>query len=208
MKIVIVFLVTFIASFVGSLQLGPVNVAVIRTTIRHNLRTGLWLACGGCLPEIIYGFLALHGVMFFENHPHFFKILQWSIVPVLLVAGIMLFLKKKQTVETKPLPKSHKVSLSEGFILAILNPQLIAFWTVILVNYKNYPTLKIDDVSSEIAFLIGTSAGAFGILYFFARLAHKQRQRIFKRIPTHLLNQITGGLFLLIGFAQLLKLIL
>ncbi|MFN8354001.1 MAG: LysE family transporter [Spirosomataceae bacterium] len=207
MKPLFVFGVTCLVSFMGSVQLGPVNVAVIRATIQHNLRTALWLACGGCLPEILYGLLALHGVLFFQQYPFVFQLLQWSLVPVLLIAGGLLFIKKPSAQDTAITPKSRKISLTEGFVLALLNPQLVAFWTIILLNYQNYAWLNIDSWLTELAFLLGTSAGAFGILYLFACLAHHYRERLFQRIPTQTINQVVGGIFILIGLIQAAKLL-
>lgn len=207
MKFFIIFFATCLVSFAGSLQLGPVNLAVIRATIQYNLRTGLWLACGGCLPEVIYGFLALHGVMFFEEHPSIFQVLQWSIIPVLWIAGIGLLIKKPSELQKKSLLKSRKVSFVQGFTLALLNPQLIAFWTVMLLNFQNYELLKITTYLHKFAFLLGTSVGAFGILYLFAHLANRHRERVFQRLQGNRFNQAIGGILILLGVIQLIKLL-
>jgi threonine/homoserine/homoserine lactone efflux protein len=207
MKFFFIFFATCFISFAGSLQLGPVNLAVIRATIQHNLRTGLWLACGGCLPEVLYGFLALHGVMFFEEYPITFQVLQWGIIPVLWIAGISLLLKKTTTLQQNSPQKSHKVSFIQGFTLALLNPQLIAFWTIILLNFQNYEFLKINNVTHQIAFLLGTSVGAFGILFLFAHLANRYRERVFQRLQGNRFNRAIGGVLILIGIIQLVKIL-
>lgn len=208
MKFFFIFFVTCFISFVGSLQLGPVNLAVIRATIRHNLRTGLWLACGGCLPEVLYGFLALRGVMFFEEHPDIFRALQWGVVPVLWIVGLRLVLKKTTDLQETTSPKSRRVTFTEGFILALFNPQLIAFWTVMLLNFQHYKFLKISNTTHKIAFLLGTSVGAFGILYLFAHLANRHRERIFQRLQGNRFNQVIGGILILLGVVQLVKILL
>lgn len=207
MKFFFIFFATCIISFAGSLQLGPVNLAVIRATIQHNLRTGLWLACGGCLPEVLYGFLALHGVMFFEEHTSIFEVLQWGIIPILWIAGLSLLLKKSAALQQNTPLMSRKVSFVQGFTLALLNPQLIAFWTVMLLNFQNYEFLKINNLTHQIAFLLGTSVGAFGILYLFAHLANRYRERVFQRLQGNRFNQIIGVILILLGIIQLVKIL-
>ncbi|MFC0185922.1 LysE family transporter [Pseudarcicella hirudinis] len=68
MKIIAVFLVTTIISFLGSIHPGPLNMCVIQSTLQRNLKTGILITIGGVLPEIIYGWLALRGVDFFEKN--------------------------------------------------------------------------------------------------------------------------------------------
>ena len=52
-------LVATVASFIGSLQAGLVNTAVLAATLRHGLLVARNTAFGGALPEFLY---AAHGL--------------------------------------------------------------------------------------------------------------------------------------------------
>jgi threonine/homoserine/homoserine lactone efflux protein len=209
MKLILIFLVTCWVSAAGSLQLGPVNVAVIRASITRSLSVAMWVALGGCLPEILYGLVALHGVMFFEEHPRIFQFLQWAIVPVLWLAGAIVLLRPPppaQMVEwRKP---SRRLAVVEGLVLALFNPQLLAFWALVLLQFQNTNFLKINQLSHQIAFLLGTSCGAMGILGVWAWLARRYREPILQRLRGNRLHQLIGLLFILLGVVQLVKMLL
>lgn len=51
---ILLFCISAFASFLGSLQLGPVNLAVIQKTLNKGIKLAFFLAAGGCLPEFIY----------------------------------------------------------------------------------------------------------------------------------------------------------
>ena len=57
----LLFAIAFVASLLGSLQAGPVNLAVLHTTLRQGQRAGLRVAVGGSLPELLYAGLAAAG---------------------------------------------------------------------------------------------------------------------------------------------------
>ena len=56
---VLIFTFSSIVSFFGSLQLGPVNLFVINSTLFRNRKTAYYVAIGGCIPEFIYCALAV-----------------------------------------------------------------------------------------------------------------------------------------------------
>lgn len=206
MKILLVFATTCLMSALGSLQLGPVNLAVIRAAIGRSLKDALWIALGGCLPELLYSYLALRGVMWFEQHPSVLHALQWLVVPILLVVGLVTF-SKAPSAQAPPRGVSRRASLVQGLSLAMLNPQLLAFWTVVLLQFQQSEPLRLGTSLEQAAFVLGTACGAAGILGVFAALAHRYRAQVLQRLSTQRLNQVVGGLFVLLALIQLGKLL-
>ena len=217
----LIFLITFFISFVGSIHPGPLNVSVIQTTLQKGVTAALLMALGGVIPEIIYGYLAVEGVMIFEKYPTIFNIMQWVVIPILWSLGIKQIIasgkpkieiitsKATKNVTTRWASKeifSREVFI-RGFFISLFNPQLLPYWIVILVNYQNYLFLKINDLSDKILFILGTSMGAFTLNYLYAYIAHKQRERIFKYLNQNRFEQIIGWTFVLIGLVHGIKLI-
>lgn len=205
----LIFLLTFFISFVGSIHPGPLNLSVIQMTLKKGLGIGLLVALGGVIPEIIYGYLAVEGVMIFEKHPTVFSIMQWAVVPILLVLGfVQINASKTNKTEIKNTESNHINSVGKGFFLSLFNPQLLPYWIVILVNYQNYQLLKIYTLTDKLFFVLGTSTGAFALNYVYAYIAYKQREKIFKYLNQNRFEQIIGWTFILMGLIQGIKLLI
>ena len=203
----LLFLITFFISFVGSIHPGPLNLSVIQTTLQKGIHSALLLALGGVIPEIIYGYLAVEGVMLFEKYPVVFNVMTWAVVPILLGLGIQQIITSRKPKEIIKPSKIANGTTIKGFLLSITNPQLLPYWIVMLINYQYYSFLKITDLSDKLSFVLGTSTGAFALNYGYAYMAHRQRERIFKYINESHFEQIIGWTFVLIGLFQGVKLV-
>ena len=67
----VLFITVAAISFVGSIQIGLVNLAVMQTTLYRSCSAGMLVAIGGCLPEFIYSFIALKCVVFLQENQFF-----------------------------------------------------------------------------------------------------------------------------------------
>ena len=219
MDAVIAFVVAAIISFWGSLQLGLVNVAVIETTLHKGRTHGIWLAIGGVLPEIPYTLIAIFGANYVDKIEEYKQDLGIAVGLILLGLGLFYFFKKptysgsKKGVPTSS--KSHS-SFIKGFLLALANPQLIFFWSGILIliktnsfNFFKHKEVLIDFnqaafVSPRITFALGAALGALGILLLYIRLTTKYRERLLAIVGNRL-GKIVGVLFILIGVIALIR---
>ncbi|MEY4539435.1 MAG: hypothetical protein RLZZ306_1192 [Bacteroidota bacterium] len=203
----LIFLVTFFISFVGSIHPGPLNLSVIQTTLQKGFYPALLMAFGGVIPEIIYGYLAVEGVMIFEKYPVVFNVMQWAVVPILLVLGLQQIIASRKPKQEIKYSNNINNGSIKGFFLSLFNPQLLPYWIVILINYQNYNFLKITELSDKLFFVLGTSTGAFALNYVYAYIAHKQRERVFKYLNQNRFEQIIGWTFIGMSFLQIVKLV-
>ncbi len=207
----LIFLITFIISFLGSIHPGPLNLSVIQITLKKDLSLGLFMSLGGIIPEIIYGYLAVEGVMIFEKYPLIFHFMKWAVVPILLIMGYLELtkIKKNSTINDyafEEISCQEWKTVSKGFFLSFFNPQLLPFWIVILVNYQNYEYLRISDLSDKVWFVLGTSTGAFTLNYVYARIAYLKREQVFKAFNQSHFEQVIGWTFVGMGILQVVKL--
>jgi threonine/homoserine/homoserine lactone efflux protein len=217
-KLLLIFSITFLISFAGSFHPGPLNMSVIQKTLKKNLSAGLWMTFGGVIPEIIYGYLAVEGLKIFERYPLVFEIMQWIVLPILLLVGWN-YLKPKPAKDqieeilgaNKLSAESEIASLSsdifKGFLLSFLNPQLLPFWLIILINYQNYQVLHIENMLDKTAFVVGASAGAFLLNYFCAYIANRKRGLVFEYLSPKMFDTIMGWTFVVIALIQAIKLL-
>ena len=206
MHSLLIFIVTVVISFVGSIQLGPLNIAVIQATVKHNLRAGVLVSMGGALPEFLFSAIAIYFASFFRNNPIIEK--YSGIATIVFFAGFGLYylFSENDDINFSETTGQQNNHLLKGFSLSAINPQLAIFWFLYSIIIDNY--LKINGVASKVAFVLGAGTGAFLILYLFAYISYRNRSlltRIFTQYP---INKYTGILFLVLSFVQLLKIIL
>jgi len=129
-SLLILLAATFI-SFLGSLQLGPVNLFVINCALFESKRTAFFVAIGGCIPEFIYCALAVFANGYLLEYGGLITAIKIVFIALLIAIGITLYFKKQSTVIQKYESSAAKPSIKyifKGFSLAILNPQLLLFW--------------------------------------------------------------------------------
>ncbi|RYU91838.1 LysE family translocator [Emticicia agri] len=200
----LIFLLTAIISFLGSVQLGSVNLAVIQTTLNKNFSAGVSVAIGGSLPEIIYSALALEGLLFIQQNQSLLDTLNLLMIPVFLVIGLFYFFQKNPEVAAPvSAPDSQKADFLKGFVLGIINPQVLPFWFFIAVYLNKH--IAINSFATKAAFVAGAVTGAFAILYLFALVSSRQQQNIQKLLRGYPINRVIGIIFLALALFQLIK---
>lgn len=203
--IILIFLLTASISFLGSVQLGPVNAMVLQTTLNKSLRAGLWVAFGGSLPELFYATLAVGWNGILQTNDVLFEYLQLAVIPIFMVIGVVTIVNQaKSSKQNKPpVSLSEKAPFVTGLTLGSLNPQLLPFWLTVLIYLNTY--FMIDSLGSQLAFIFGTAAGAFLILSLFALATFRFREQLlsfFHRIP---IGYVVGSIFIFLAFFQLIK---
>lgn len=199
------FSVAFI-SFLGSLHPGAVNVAVVQVTLSQSRRAGIWLALGGSLPEVVYGFLAAYGLSRFGAAGGWFEFLPWLSIPVLLLAGLAVLFRK-----TPPVPVEagrrfqSRFPFWQGLTLAGINPQLLPFWSAVWLALGS-AMLPPESPASPWVFALGTAAGAFALLIGLVWLADRYRFRLLRSLRSRYLDRLTGLTFVGMAFGQMLLL--
>lgn len=187
----------------GSLQLGIVNVSVIYTTLYKGNKSAKLVALGGVLPEIFYSAIAFWAVELLANNEKLYEILQISVVPVLLIMGIVIIFQKPKEYSE---PYSYSGSFFRGFVLASVNPQLITFWFAWILVLKGQ--INMDEgtfISPKLTFVIGTAFGAYLMLRIFIILTEKHKEKVLKWMARLKLNIWVGAIFISIALFILLK---
>ena len=201
-----IFLITGFISFLGSIQLGAVNLAVIKTTLDKGLKSAIFIAIGGVLPEFIYSWIALNAAeMSFLKQK--IDLLQWLVVPVFIGIGIFNILRKNQTnVSLKP-NKRNANEIMYGFLLALFNFQLLPFWLSIILFFNSIHLMNQVSAFSTFAFTMGAGIGAFSLLTLIAYLTNRNKDFFVSLTKRYNLNAIFGCLFITLAVVQIINLL-
>ena len=217
MDALIAFITATIISFWGSLQLGLVNVAVIESALKRDRLHAFMLALGGVVPEIPYTLLAIYGASYVGKMEAYQQTIGISIGVILIMLGFFYLFKKTHSAELHLDNKKTAKGgyFAKGLLLAMLNPQLIFFWSGILILLEtgslNISTKErlIDFnaagfISPKVTFALGAAFGALIILCIYISLASRFKERISQKF-TDRLNKLVGVFFIVIGLVSIIK---
>lgn len=204
-----VLVVASVISFLGSLQLGPVNLYVINTTLAKGKSAALLCALGGSLPEFMYCGAAVYAGDLLLDNPIFNLILNYTFAALLVIVGLVFYFKAPMQVDFKEpenLTKQAVVYISKGFTLAVLNPQLLPFWLLVRGYLNSNSIVSIQTAPQKLAFILGAGVGAFLLLFFFVMMVEKYRQTIFMWINNRNYFKVLSFLFFGLALYQTWKL--
>jgi threonine/homoserine/homoserine lactone efflux protein len=208
LKPLIIYFVTAIISYVATIPPGPLSVYVVHTTLQKNLKMAMWVALGGVLCESVYAYLATAGIFVFDKYPAVAMAMKWGIIGLLVLIGTITFFQKPAHVEHETVSaKGWVFSFFKGISLSLFNPQLIAFWVVVLLAYNGYELLKINSLNEKIFLVLGAGTGTFGLVYTYASLANQKRDIVFKYLNDNRLNKLIAFIFWGLAVVQLVNLL-
>ena len=179
----IALLIGLIVGFLMCVPVGPINVWVVNTLLKHNFRSAFTIALGGSTMDFIYFMVILTGLSFFtfsHNMSLGFKIVG---VLFLFFFGLKEILSKKKSLETTEDEEDKKIPRASGFFLiGVLiytsNPALIATMSALAAVIKSWKAFEFNFLNYFFLSL-GISVGS--ALWFFFLLSMVQRYK--KRIP-------------------------
>ncbi len=200
---ILFFLLALVISFIGSIQLGPVNLAVINKSLNSSYKQALWIGFGGAIPELFFSAAAFWFSNYLLNYPELIATLEWLMIPLFLGVGLFLFFYKskgKQKVKKENISKAGPFFI--GLTLGTLNPMLLPFWTLVIQYCISFGFNPHIEYAYEMAFIIGTAAGAFLLQFCLATIILKTKNR-FETQFKKLANPITGLAFILLAIINL-----
>lgn len=211
MHAILIFLFSTLASFIGSLQLGPVNLFVIDTTLNKSRSNAYWVAFGGIIPEFIYCGLAVYSGSYFISNPTIFIVFKIALMITLAIVGFMYLLKKHKILEIEPPQTTKETSTAKhflkGFVLAGLNPQLLPYWMFVMVYFNSIKFLELKSECDKLAYILGAGFGALILLISIILMIKKFKTRILTYLNNKYYYKALGILFLAISLQQLMTLL-
>jgi threonine/homoserine/homoserine lactone efflux protein len=201
----LIFILTAAISFAGSLQLGLVNLAVIKAGLFQNKKTARYIALGGSIPELAYSGIAVYAFGFLQNQPVLLERAHQLIAPILAALGIYFLMKKKQEAPALN-PGKEKASFWTGLFYGSVNPQLLPFWFGILLYLNGFELTRLHSEIDKLSFIFGTGIGALLLLLLLAELVNRKQALFLKYIAHSNINLLLGYLFLALAAFKFIRL--
>jgi threonine/homoserine/homoserine lactone efflux protein len=167
--------------FLMCIPVGPINVWVINTMIKHNFRAAFSIALGGSLMDFIYFMVILTGLSLFSFSPETSLVLKVMGVLFLFAFGLKEVLTKNQNFEMKKKHEKKDPAVTGFFLLGVLiytsNPTLIATMSGLAAVIKSW---KAFDFNFLNYFLLsfGVALGSAGWFYVLLKLVKRYQNKI------------------------------
>lgn len=210
-----IFFLGVIISFLGTLPLGPINLSVVDTTLKSGTKPALFLSIAASLIEILMVFIAVWCSVAFTDLLSFSDWTKWVAVLVLIGLGLFFWLQPNRTKEVKTENgkdsnlKENRNAFFKGILLALLNPQAVPFWFFVLASLNSAKVIDLSFQKDTLllwSFLMGTAMGKFLSLWLFAVMSRLVEKRAAYFSPY--INKGIGGILILIGGIQLIRLLI
>lgn len=186
----------FIIGFVMCIPVGPINVWVVNTLLKHNFRSAFSIAIGGSTMDFVYFLIILTGLSLVTFSHKTSLILKIVGVVFLFLFGLKDLLTKNQVFELIEDDKKKNPKASSFFLLGVLiytsNPTLIATMSGLAAVIKSW---HVFDYNFLNYFLLSLGLGIGSVTWFFFLL--KMVQRYQNRIPQKFFtyfSRTSGGL--------------
>ncbi|MDZ4667714.1 MAG: LysE family transporter [bacterium] len=195
------FLFATSVSFFGSMQPGPVNLTVLSACVQSNFKKAFYIAIGGSIPEVFYSFCAILFAYKIETYTAPLQKLSSYVALVFMLIGVILFFIQSSA-NTSP-KKESKYGLVTGFLVSIINPQLILFWIAIIaaLQVKQFSLVKAGFIS-QMSFALGTGVGAFllhyALIYFVRTYSTSNAIQMLRQYG----NKMMGAMLFVLGLVQ------
>ena len=202
-KLVRIFITGMFISFLGSLPLGTLNVAIMQLSITDGLMPAMLFGFGTLTAEVVYVRLSLIAMDWIRKQQRILKVLEWITLLIVVALAVSSFYAALTPKVTKNVILSSTINRYVlGLGMSALNPVQIPFWfgwsTVlftkkILLPKNSHYNIYISGIA------LGTLMGNFVFIYGGRLLAEKIS------LNQHLLNWIIGGIFALTALIQIWK---
>jgi L-lysine exporter family protein LysE/ArgO len=203
LQYIYIFLYSIAFSFIISIPIGGVNMAVFQATLNDSRRSGYLIGFGAITAEAIYCAIPMFGLTPFLERLGIMQYLYFLFIPVLLFMGIYTIVKANRVEASDPETgvKAHRRSpigyLLYGFFLCASNPMTFIFWiqTVVFLRTEGIVDSSWDQI---FAWFLGVPVGTWLLYFGFVQLASITRRRM-NQVWKARLNIIVGVIFIVIA---------
>ena len=200
-----IFFTGMFISFLGSLPLGTLNVAVMQISISDGFYAAFLFSMGALTSEILYVRLSLIAMDWVRRQQKLFRILEWlTLVIVVALAASSFYAALQPGVKENVILSSSINKYLLGLGMSAVNPVQIPFWfgwsTVLFTKKILLP--RNDHYNTYIiGIAVGTVFGNFVFIYGGKLIANKINDN------QHILNWVIGSIFALTALIQIWKMI-
>jgi threonine/homoserine/homoserine lactone efflux protein len=178
----------FLIGFLMCIPVGPINVWVVNTLIKHNFRSAFSIAVGGSIMDFVYFMVILTGLSFFTFSHQTSLTLKIIGVLFLFLFGLKEIIAKEKEMEITEEEHKKKPNTAGFFLLGVLiytsNPTLIATMSGLAAVIKSWHAFDFNFLNYFLLSL-GVGVGSASWFYFLLKMVQRYQNRIPKKFFYH-----------------------
>ena len=167
--------------FLMCVPVGPINVWVVNTLLKHNFRSAFSIALGGSVMDFSYFMVILTGLSLFTFSSEVSLVLKIIGVLFLFIFGLIEVFKKSKVFEVGDVEDKKKPHASSFFVLGVLiytsNPTLIATMSALAAVIKSWHAFN-PNFLNYFFLSLGIALGSAGWFYFLLKMVQRYQSRI------------------------------
>lgn len=189
----------WICSFIGTIPVGTINVAIAEAAIKKGMRIALFMGIGASTVVFFHSYLALSFYNLLNNNPALERSIIIVCIPIFFVIGLIYLFKKNNPMPKPPGKGSTAIGIVKGFVLGSLNLIPIAWYVFIGGYLYNKGQIKLDPEFIA-AFGCGVAFGSFSAFALYAKLGQYIRHKSEKL--SRYASKIVGLIFIAVAISQ------
>jgi len=192
--------VGFLACLLGTIPFGPINLAVVKTTVDYDRRSGVEIAFAASIVESLQALIAICFGALISSFLDANVFVKFFLAFVFVALAIFIFTRKPEPERTLKKQQSRPVSFfRNGLLIAGLNPQAVPFWIFALATISQYFEFQYMGLTLA-GFLLGVFTGKLVALYGFVVASTYLKTRL--QESSTAVNRLLAGILLFIGLSQ------
>ena len=205
MSILLNFAIGFLASLVGVVPPGLLNMSAAKISITQGRKIALLFSVGVGVTVCIQTLIALLLARYLDQHDEIVDLLQEVALGIFICITIFFFFIAKDT--RREIPKEMNRSKTNrffhGMLLAALNLLPIPYWVYLSVTFSAFGWFTFEQPGIWVA-SIASGFGSFVMLSFYVQFFKKKHDQIKFKIN---MNYVIGFISAVISVITLIKII-
>ncbi|MCH9660694.1 MAG: lysine transporter LysE [Bacteroidetes bacterium] len=205
MSILLNFLVGFVASLIGVIPPGLLNMSAAKISMKQGRKIAMLFSTGVTLTVCFQTLVALLLARYLERNPEIVDLLQKVALGIFICITIYFFFIAKDT--RREVPKSVNKSKTNrffyGVLLAALNLLPLPYWVYVSITFNAFGWFSFGHLEIWAA-VLASGLGTFVMLAVYAQFFRPKEDK--KPLPVNM-NYIIGAITAIIAGITLVKIL-
>ena len=205
MALILNFVIGFLASLVGVIPPGLLNMSAAKISMVEGRKKGLLFSIGVCVTVMIQTYVALNLARYLDMHPEVVDALQKIALGIFICISIYFFFIAKDTRREMPeeVDKSKTSRFFSGMFLAALNLLPLPYWVYISMTFSGFGWFQFSQPELWMA-VFASGFGTFTILVIYVQYFRKKENKGRLRIN---MNYVIGLITTAISIITAIKIL-
>ena len=193
MKTFLFLFITYVMGFMTAVPIGATQIEIAKRSLNNHLRAAYMVALGSVASDVMYGSIALFGVVPFLKNKLVLGIFGLVATLILWLLAFFTFrdgTKANMLELTHVTLKSKRLSFVTGFSLAVTNPMMIVWWLIGVRIIRDLALVENFDTNLSLMFLAAGGLGLASYLFTLANTLHWAK----KFISNEMMKKVNYGL--------------